>query len=47
MNLRIIAMNVSRRRADWSHEMYYKVKRWVYDEGGKLMYVPGRQRPQL
>lgn len=41
MNPRIIAMNVSRRRADWSHEMYYKVKRWVYDEGGKLMYLGG------
>jgi hypothetical protein len=25
----------------WSHEMYYKVKDWVFKRGGKLMYLGG------
>ena len=25
----------------WSKEMYFRVKRWVFDEGGRLMYLGG------
>jgi hypothetical protein len=25
----------------WSREMYFKVKRWVFERGGKLMYLGG------
>ena len=25
----------------WSHEMYFKLKRWVFERGGKLMYLGG------
>lgn len=25
----------------WSHEMYFKLKNWVFERGGKLMYLGG------
>lgn len=25
----------------WSHEMYFKLKEWVFERGGKLMYLGG------
>ncbi len=25
----------------WTREMYYRVKRWVFEEGGKLLYLAG------